>query len=290
MGKVNDIDIIDAVIPASQEKTRNNVRLMIPVMVHWAKTGRNDKEYGDLTHAIGKVRFSGIGHTLYAVQAVLDELSRRNNTEIPTLNSLCKNGTSKLPSDGFAYVSKKYAELDDNGKKAFVEGLDSRAMNYPKWDWVLKELGLQEATALTDEELDSIKAPHTYGKGGEGEEHKKLKEYILSHPDAIGYDNVVFSDTEHELPSGDKLDVYFELADGTHVAVEVKPSTSPDSDITRGIFQCVKYYAVMDALRQVECGNYEIETLLVTPRTLAHIHKKLVDELCVDYKEIFELK
>ncbi len=287
--KIVGTDIIDAVIPASQEKTRNNVRLMIPVLVHWAKTGRKDKVYGDLNHAIGKEKFSGIGYSLYAVQIVLDELAHRYNTEIPTLNSLCKNSKSMLPSEGFEFVSPTYNKLDDDGKRVFVEGLDCKAINYPKWDWVLKELGLQEATSLTDEELEEIKKPHAYGKGGEGEEHKKLKEYILSHPDALGYKNVVLSKAEHELPSGDKLDVYFEFSDGTHVAVEVKPSTSPDSDLTRGIFQCVKYRAVMEALRQVENGSYDIHTLLVSTRSLSEIHKKLADILAVNFKEEFKI-
>ena len=64
---------------------------MIPVMIHWAKTGHNEHTYGDLAHAIGKSKFSGIGHALYFVQQVLDNLSTKSCREIPTLNSLCKN-------------------------------------------------------------------------------------------------------------------------------------------------------------------------------------------------------
>ena len=33
------MDIIDSVI--STEATRRNVRLMLPIMIHWAKTGHN---------------------------------------------------------------------------------------------------------------------------------------------------------------------------------------------------------------------------------------------------------
>ena len=262
---------------------------MLPVMIHWAKTGHNEHTYGDLAHAIGKSKFSGIGHALYSVQEVLNELSDKTNREIPTLNSLCKNAKTMLPSEGFEFVSPRYNDLDENGKRIFVEGLDSKAINYPHWDWVLNELNLKEAAPFTVEQLETIKNPHCI-HGGEGEEHKALKEYICQHPESLGYKDVAFAETEHILPSGDRLDVYFELPDGTHIAVEVKPSTSPDQDITRGVFQCVKYYAVMDALRNIECKDYNVEVLLVITGTLAPQNITLAEELDVEYVENFRYK
>ena len=280
------MNIIDNAI--STEATRKNVRLMIPVMIHWAKTGHNEHTYGDLAHAIGKSKFSGIGHALYFVQQVLDNLSTKSSREIPTLNSLCKNAKTMLPSEGFEFVSPQYNDLDENGKRVFVKGLDSNAMNFPHWDWVLKELELKKAVPFTEEQLEAIKNPRCI-YGGEGEEHKILKEYICQHPESINYKDVDFAETEHILPSGDRLDVYFELSDGTHVALEVKPSISPDQDIARGVFQCVKYYAVMDALRNIECKDYEIKVLLVTAGNFSSQNKELAEELDVEYVENFNI-
>ena len=279
------MNIIDDAI--STEATRKNVRLMIPVMIHWAKTGHNEHTYGDLAHAIGKSKFLGIGHALYFVQQVLDNLSTKSGREIPTLNSLCKNAKTMLPSEGFEFVSPQYNDLDENGKRVFVKGLDSNAMNFPHWDWVLKELELKEAVPFTEKQLEAIKNPHCIN-GGEGEEHKALKDYICQHPESINYKDVDFAETEHILPSGDRLDVYFELSDGTHVAIEVKPGISPDQDIARGVFQCVKYYAVMDALRNIECKDYEIKVLLVTAGKISSQNKVLVEELDVEYVEGFK--
>lgn len=279
------MNIIDDAI--STEATRKNVRLMIPVMIHWAKTGHNEHTYGDLAHAIGKSKFSGIGHALYFVQQVLDNLSTKSCREIPTLNSLCKNAKTMLPSEGFEFVSPQYNDLDENGKRVFVKGLDSNAMNFPHWDWVLKELELKEAVPFTEEQLEAIKNPRCI-YDGEGEEHKALKYYICQHPESINYKDVDFAETEHILPSGDRLDVYFELSDGTHVAIEVKPGISPDQDIARGVFQCVKYYAVMDALRNIECKDYEIKVLLVTAGKISSQNKVLAEELYVEYVEGFK--
>jgi len=281
-----EMDIIHTVV--GTEATRENVRLMLPVLIHWAKTGQDNHTYGDLTHAIGKSKFSGIGHALYSVQAVLEELAKRTGkNDIPTLNSLCKNSKTFLPSEGFEYVSPKYKGMNENEKSIFVEGLDSRAIKYEHWDWVLEKLDLKEYQPLNEEDLIAIKNP-VLGFGGEGEEHRNLKEYIKNNPSSIGYYDVILSKTEHLLPSGDRLDVYFELSDGTHVAIEVKPSVSPESDITRGIFQCVKYYSVMDALRTVECADYEIEVILITTSKFSQRNKKLAEELNVDYTERFE--
>lgn len=286
MKQKTTMNIIEKTI--STEATRRNVRLMIPVMVHWAKTGHNEHSYGDLIHAIGKTQFSGIGHALYAVQKVLNALSEQTGRGIPTLNSLCKNAKTMLPSDGFEFVSPKYNELDDNGKRKFVTGLDTDAIKYPFWDWVLKELGLKEAIPFTEEQLNAIRNPHC-GFSGEGEEHKALKEYICQHPDVLDYSDVVLAKTEYILPSGDRLDIYFELADGTHVAIEVKPSIFPDQDISRGVFQCVKYLAVMDALRTIECKDYEIEVILVTAKELSSQNKTLAEELNVEFIDGFKI-
>lgn len=279
------MDIIDSVI--NTEATRRNVRLMLPIMIHWAKSGQNKHTYGDLTHAIGKTNFSGIGHALYAVQKVLNELATQKRRNIPTLNSLCKNAKTMLPSDGFEFVSPKYNNLDNNGKQVFVEGLDSNAMKYPHWDWVLKELNLEEPTSFTKEELENIKNPQ-YAYGGEGEEHKALKEYICQNPTCLGYENVAMAETEHILPSGDRLDVYFELPEGTHIAIEVKPSTSPEQDISRGIFQCIKYQAVMEAQRKIERINYNIEVFLVSASNFSDLNKTLAEELGIKYIENFK--
>ena len=174
-------NIIDDTV--STPRSRELVRLIIPILIRWAKSGKTDSTYGDLIHALGMVRYSGIGRQLGDVQNVIDALQSMSNVRIPTLNSLVKSGTTQLPSDGFDFVSKKYSSLDTAGKKVFVEGLDSNAVKFRRWDWVLDQLGLEPAKIITEEELQ-IKIKKMGGHGGEGEEHKNLKKFIynLIHP------------------------------------------------------------------------------------------------------------
>lgn len=273
----------------SQPKSRELVSKIIPILIRWAKNGIVDHTYNDIIKELGYAKFSGIGKQLGYVDDVMRELGKQTRENIPTLNALCKNSQTGLPSKGFSYVYTTYDSMSKEEKLIFVAGLNEKAINYGRWDWVLDSLGLEEAKAFTEEEVAHIKSTsHSYGIGGEGEQHKALKEYIFNQPSAIKIKNPEFKQTEYSLPSGDRLDVYFETRDNRHIAVEVKSSISSDDDIVRGIFQCVKYKAILKALRQVEAGSYCIDAILVTERAFNSEQTKLAKELGISYIENFK--
>ena len=282
------MNIIDTVIPASHAKTKAKVKQMIPILVRWAKNGLKKQTYGDMFRELGVEHYSNVGTALGYVEDVIKELRKETGEKVPTLNTLCKNKSTMLPSYGFKYVVDDYNSLRPQAKKALADGYDANACDYDKWDWVLDQLGLKPAPILTKEQLSELSKP-IYGGGGEGEEHKVIKEYICKHPESIGYKKVKRAETEYVLPSGDRLDVYFELEDGTHVAIEVKPSISPEQDLVRGIFQCVKYKAVMEALRAVECADYNVDVLLVAAKKLSPLNQSLAKELGVEYEDKFSM-
>lgn len=280
------MDIIDTIIQT--EKTRENVRKAIPVFIHWAQTGQTNHTYSDLIIALGKNRFSGVGHVLGMVQDVVEALAKKLETKIPTLNSLIKDKNTGLPAAGFSYVEPSYNTWSDEGKRIFVKGLDEEAINYPHWNMILDELGLSPLLSFSPEEIDKIKNPQRCGFGGESPEHKALKDYVKSHPSCLGVTEIINADVEHILPSGDRLDVYFECIDGSRVAVEVKPSISDDSDITRGIFQCIKYKAILEALTKADGTNAPVKAILVVRRDFSDLHQRLINLLGVDV-QIIEL-
>lgn len=276
------MDIIDRIIPT--EATRKIVRAITPVLVYWANTRQIHHTYGDLSAAIGRPNFHRLGHSLGMLQNVIEKLSVSSNKRIPTLNCLVNNKKDGIPSIGFKFVYDKYDKLDDAGKNLLVEGLISEVLSYPDWNWVLTQLELSPYTPFTDEDIAAVESSAHKSHGGEGKEHKELKEYICNHPDAIGLKNVVSVQTEQPLPSSDKLDVYFKLEDGTIVAVEVKPSTSDDADITRGIFQCIKYKAVLEALRTIDAKIQNIKVIYITARELSDLHHRLISTLSVHHQ------
>jgi hypothetical protein len=263
------------------EKMRAIVSIMIPQMVRWAQNGETDKTYLDMIHVLNMSRWSGIGYALGFVEDVMQVLRKESGKhDIPSLNTLCNKTSTRLPSDGLSYVYKEYKLMSTAAKRIFVKGINQKAVEYEHWDWVLSALGLQPATGLTADEWKILSKP-VHGRGGEGKEHKELKEYIKANPHKLGIHHVTHSETEHVLPSGDRLDVYFELKDGKHLAVEVKPSTAPEQDVARGIFQCVKYEATMKAIRQLENESYAIQTYLVVAADITPTNQKIADELKV---------
>lgn len=271
------MNIIDKVIPT--KATRSNVRVMLPVLIHWAKSGQTYHTYEDLANAVGKKRGTWTGHVLGCIQDVIEALSDQSKREIPTLNALVNQKKTGLPANGFEYVSKMYRKMSPQDKRIYVDGLNKRNCDYPNWDWALSSLELSSFKPFTQVEIYEMLDVSAHCGGGEGQEHKSLKNFILHHPEKPGINNVIEREAEYLLPSGDKLDVCFKLIDGSIVAVEVKPSISDDADITRGIFQCVKYKAVLNAMQRIEGKNNELTIILATGKPISYIYNRLISIL-----------
>ena len=112
------------------------------------------------------------------------------------------------------------------------------------------------------------------GGTGEGDAHKTLKQYIRDNPLSVGVRlRGANAEVEKKLPSNDKIDVFFENGT-TWIGVEVKSDQSSEDDIRRGLYQCVKYRAVMEAECSVRGIERNIQVLLALggpfPRSLLH--------------------
>ena len=264
---------------------------MIPVLIRWAQTSWDRTHYySDLTKAIG-LKTNQIGKMMGEVQLILNKYFESIGSDKNiTLNALVVNKSKKLPSDGFFFVVQNYSKLSPDSKRGEVMKLNKAAHEYKHWDDMLKALHLKPARIFTDEEVHHLKTGF-FGSGGEGEEHKAIKEFIMCHPSTVNKNwKVIQSSTEELLPSGDRLDVFFVLKDDRHVAIEVKPSTSSDDDVTRGIFQCIKYKAVMDAARALDNGQYDTETMLIIAGSMSEANRLLANDLHVHYIEQFKME
>jgi hypothetical protein len=112
-----------------------------------------------------------------------------------------------------------------------------------------------------------LKAAHDAGRGsgGESEHHLKFKEYIASNPQILGLPRSLRYATEYGLPSGDTIDILFRHGDNW-IGVEVKSHISDEADITRGIFQCIKYRAVLEAQLAALALPQNVRIVLVLER------------------------
>lgn len=99
-----------------------------------------------------------------------------------------------------------------------------------------------------------------YGAGGEGEDHRKLKLYVKEHPDEFGLhaSPSMEPELEHRFPSGDLVDVHFNLVGNRFAVVEVETT-----DAVTGAFQLIKYRALKCAEVGRELSSGSVEALLV---------------------------
>lgn len=270
------------------EKTRELVSRAIPILVRWAQNGITNNTYKDLIKELGMVRFSGIGYTLGKIEDVLESLREKTGKRIPTLNALVK-GKDGMPSYGFDYVKEHYSDMPDLDKQRFIDGINNEAIKYPHWDAVLQVLCLKPSVVDTFKDEKSIRSGKHYGTG-EGPQHKALKEYIYAHPEIVGLEDISCKSMEYILLSGDRLDIYFEQKDGTRIAVEVKSIVSPDDDILRGLYQCVKYKAVLDAENKTHGLFSNTRSLLVIEGSLSESNQQVKDSLGIKVIECFSKK
>lgn len=126
-----------------------------------------------------------------------------------------------------------------------------------------------------------------YGRGGpESQEHHALKTFVCNNPNEIGLRGAVVSArVEARLLSGDEMDVEF-LIGAKRWGIEVKSIRSGDADLERGIYQCVKYRAVMVAESGFSSEDADCHVLLVAerklPTALACLAKRLgVRQVCL---------
>lgn len=261
------------------------VRQIIPILVGWAKRKETNHTYGDLSRLLGYQDGRCIGRQLGSVQLVFQQLQEEAGLErIPTLNALVSSARTGIPSEGFSYVHPKYDEMDFTEKQIIVENANNEAFNYEKWDYVLALLGLKPYLSQADEDIIRSGA---FGFGGEGKEHKLMKEFIAAHPEVIDEQISEEGVLEHILLSGDRVDVFFPKA---NVAVEVKPKLASDADILRGLFQCVKYKAILDAEAEVKGEIPDSEIILVIGGKLSQSNRNVQECLDIEVIEEFEYK
>lgn len=205
------------------------------------RIGRLNKHAVPWARGMGSVVLKKMGHLLKGVSVGWGE-------PIPDIQCLAvlKNGPNKgLPDDGIKEFWPEYPKLTRSEKEIHVEAQRKRVMEFgSRWNMVLRYLNLPEIRP------ESVFG-RVFGAGGESPAHKALKEFVKSHPGLFGVDASAEALTEYALPSLDTVDVLFKTP-ACWTAVEVKSSVSDgvSGDYERGLYQTVKYSAILEAMKR----------------------------------------
>ena len=237
---------------------QTRARMAFPLLVRQAMIGKTIF-YSYLAEEMGMPNPRNLNRVLGCIGSTIIKLSIQEDEEIPPIQCLVVNKETKLPGEGISgFISgSDFKKLDKKQKRSVVNDQLSKIYSYPHWREILKELGLSEPNFP-----DPIKGK-VYKQGGEGKAHKKLKAFIARTPSIIGLPrSCPKGEVEFGLPSGDSVDVKFTWRNEL-IAVEVKSAKSDVADINRGLYQCVKYQAVSEAMLGVQGKAKNVRTLLV---------------------------
>ena len=226
-----------------------------------------------------------------SVAGTMMDLIEEEEAQAPLINALVTRPNG-IPGKGFGgYYNRRirregertWDKLPRGRKLEVVAEVRAEVRRYPGWDALYATLfGAAPPKAPKPKrykERDGKPADtdRPIGKG-ESPEHKKLKDWAVKNPAALGLARGVRGTPEKGLLSGDRIDVLF--TDGaSFVAVEVKSMLSTDDDLRRGVYQCVKYRAVVEA--QESPVSVAVRTMLLTERDLPDDLKTRARELGV---------
>lgn len=237
---------------------------LLPILIRQATIGQ-PLTYGDIARELGVHHravhhIAGyIGYTLNAVGAQRGWTRRRP----PPIHALIVNVITRLPGQGIdGFLSKPYQDARSNQeKRALLEAVYYDARHYAHW---------HELCALLEVPLDEgalvgavAKARRAKGRGGEGPHHLALKTYVSQNPQVVG---LAFGSpagkVEQGTAAGDCVDILFERR-GLRLAVEIKPYHASEGEKLRGVFQCLKYRAVLTAQAALDGERVTTRVLLV---------------------------
>lgn len=235
-------------------------RSALPILVRQALASEKIF-YGDLAKELGMPNARNLNWVLGSIGTTLSELGEKWQEAIPPIQGIVVNKQTGLPGDGVNFIAEK---PDPRQKEAIVKEKLGSVFSYPRWLDVLEACELSPAEPLNPR----LEPEDHRSRTRESEAHKRLKNYIARYPGAVGLKkSLAPGETEYTLPSGDIPDVLFQSA-RCRIAVEVKSRISNEDDLRRGLFQCVKYRAILIACRSLEGGTYKADALLAIEGSL----------------------
>lgn len=253
---------LDFAAPMSGGKLyQERARKALPLLVRQAEAGQK-MFYSSLAEELGMSNPRNLNYVLGSIGQTLQNLSRSWNERIPPIQCLVVNKSTGLPGNGIGwFLDVDFDNLSPQEQIRLVDIQLLYVFNYERWSDVLAKLNL--GRLMADYSKDNSAAANEKMGGGESEQHRKFKKFVAANPSVIDLPpGTPPGDLEVPLPSGDSLDVAFH-ASSEWVAAEVKSSISTEKDLIRGLYQCIKYQAVMQAVEATEARKRSARAILV---------------------------
>lgn len=239
---------------------QQRARAALPILVRqaWA---HETIYYSELAAELGMTNPRVLNYPLGSVGNTMLAMADDMGHTVPPIQALVIGKSTGLPGEGlswFAPDAKHFKTATRRERKRIVDGMLHHVFTYPHWDAVLDRLGLERPMTEPLPPMDAV----TPRGGGEGEEHRALKQHVATHPQLVELPASLGPGAQEAAQySGDSLDVLF-TDSRNWIAVEVKGRSAPKTEVVRGLFQCVKYQAVLEAQARYEGKRVNCEAIL----------------------------
>lgn len=257
-------------------------RKAFPILVRQAHAGRIIT-YNKLADELEMSNPRNLNYVLGAIGNAILHLRKIRNENIPLINFLVVGKNSNVPGNGI-YGFTRYQRVSLEAKSEKVEQFENEIKQifaYPNWDELLCLLDLTPVESNMDE-IELISQAIKNGSSGESSFHLEFKNYLRDNPQIFGLKGNTEKKTEYPFMSADTIDVMF-WNKNIIVGVEAKSKISNDKDILRGIFQCVKYAALIEAHQVYEKKYIPFKVVLAIERKISSTLKGTCNQLGVDY-------
>ncbi|APG05619.1 hypothetical protein BJI69_18050 [Luteibacter rhizovicinus DSM 16549] len=232
------------------------------------------------------------GSPVGLVGFVLEELGHEMRTVLPPLNVIVINKSNRQPGSGADPLLRNYfrtvgQDFTPKLRRTLVNEAQEAVFDYGhRWKDVGARLGVKIWTPAAGRKKGTraLKLPKPVrGGGGESDQHHRLKLWACNHPEFFKHLGVYKQGVpEQRLASGDSIDAYF-ANDRQRLAVEVKPSDASLDERKRGVFQVVKYRAVMRAEQRTLGHLPNAQAILLTTQRPCIELRELMRRLEVEH-------
>jgi hypothetical protein len=257
---------------------QQRARMAFPILVRQAEA-KVPVTYEGLAEELMMPNPRNLNFVLGSVGRTIQDIAKQSGQKIPPLTALVVQKNSGMPGTGLAPFmdTATFNNLLAQDKREALKTIFREIYFYSHWQELLAQLGL--APSKPEVDLNS-----NFFGAGESDAHLALKQFLALHPKLLGIAGRPEASIEHVLRSGDRLDLLFTTAK-EFVAVEVKADTAAISEIERGIFQVVKYQALLEATVLFSSHRRSVRVILALggklPKSLFAVRNTLNVE-CID--------
>lgn len=268
-----------------------------PILIRRAKEGRPityteladelQAEYGHPPQGLKPLYGPPVGAVGLAIRQIGDQWRQT----IPPINLIVVNGETGLPGTGADEIAQYFFKdkglgMAEDRETYLRQGMEAVFAYGSRWDKVAQALGSPTLTVRGPDDgevLDLPKLPPV--QGPESAEHKALKHWVARNPGVFSeFGTFQQGRVEFGLSSGDWLDAYF-TAGKRRLAVEVKTSKASNEELERGVYQCVKYRAVLRAEQIAIRKPPDCDAVLASTRAPTAKIRALMDRLHVQFAQ-----